>query len=109
MKRYYSEKIAPHLLPTAILLVITAAVYIRILGHDFQLFWDDEKYVLANQMIKKLSLENLKSVFTRNYLGNYAPLQLISYIKSLPAPASSTAPAAPSAGSGQTAPGGAGH
>ncbi|WP_224985048.1 tetratricopeptide repeat protein [Geomonas agri] len=80
MKRYYSEKITPHLLPAAVLLVITIAVYIRILGHDFQIFWDDQKYVLANQAVKKLTLENLKSVFARSYLGNYAPLHLISYM-----------------------------
>lgn len=80
MKRYCSEKIASHLLPTTILLVITIVIYIRILGHDFQLFWDDEKYVLANQMVKGLTLENLKSLFTRNYLGNYAPLHLLSYM-----------------------------
>lgn len=80
MKRYFSEKIAPHLVPTALFLVITIAVYIRILGHDFQLFWDDEKYILANQMVKGLTFENLKRAFTQNYLGNYAPLQLLSYM-----------------------------
>ena len=80
MRRYYSEKIAPHLAPIALFLVITIAVYVRILGHDFQLFWDDEKYVLANQLIKSLTIENIKSIFTHNYLGNYAPLQLMSYM-----------------------------
>lgn len=80
MRRYYTEKIAPHLLPATLFLVITIAIYIRILGHDFQIFWDDEKYVLSNEWVKKLSLENLKSVFTHNHLGNYAPLQLFSYM-----------------------------
>ncbi len=80
MKQFCYKKIFPHLIPTVLLAVITIAVYIRIIGHEFQLFWDDEKYILANQMVKGLTIENLKSAFTQNYLGNYAPLQMISYM-----------------------------
>jgi len=80
MRLFSSTKTAPHLIPTLLFLFMTLAVYIRILGHDFQIFWDDEKYVLVNQVIKSLTLENMNAIFTRNYLGNYAPLQLISYM-----------------------------
>jgi len=37
MKRFFRDKILPHVIPTAILITLTVAVYIRILGHDFQL------------------------------------------------------------------------
>jgi hypothetical protein len=80
MKRFFREKILPHAVPAAILVAVTVAVYIRILGHDFQLFWDDEKYVIANAAVKGFSLEHLRSAFTTNYMGNYAPLHIISYM-----------------------------
>ena len=59
---------------------MTFAVYMRIMGHDFQLFWDDEKYVIANEAVKGFSLEHLRNVFTTSYMGNYAPLHIISYM-----------------------------
>jgi hypothetical protein len=37
-----------------ILIAGTIAIYIRDLGHDFQLFWDDEKYVIANVAAKDM-------------------------------------------------------
>jgi protein O-mannosyl-transferase len=76
----FREKIRAHWIPLSILLVTTFAVYMRILGHDFQLFWDDEKYVTANATIRGFTLQHLRSVFTTNYMGNYAPLHIISYM-----------------------------
>jgi protein O-mannosyl-transferase len=55
-------------------------VYVRILGHDLQLYWDDEQYVRANEAVKGFTLEHLKSAFASNYLGNYAPVQIFSYM-----------------------------
>ncbi len=80
MKIFFREKILPHAVPAAILVAVTVAVYTRIIGHDFQLFWDDEKYVIANASVKGFSLEHLRNVFTTNYMGNYAPLHIISYM-----------------------------
>jgi len=80
MKRFCPDNIFPHLVPAAILIAVTAAIYFRILGHDFQLFWDDEKYILANQTIQSLSFNNLKAAFSGSFLGNYAPLHLMSYM-----------------------------
>jgi len=80
MKILFREKILPHAVPAAILVAVTVAVYMRIIGHDFQLFWDDEKYVIANASVKGFSLEHLRNVFTTNYMGNYAPLHIISYM-----------------------------
>ena len=80
MKRFFHDKVSPHVIPTIILLAVTLAVYLRTLGHDFQLFWDDEKYVTANDTIKGFTLENLKGAFTTFTTGNYAPVQTISYM-----------------------------
>ena len=80
MNHSFREKIKPHLIPASILILVTFGVYMGILGHDFQLFWDDEKYVTANAAVKGFSLEHLRSAFTTNYMGNYAPLQIISYM-----------------------------
>ena len=74
------RKLSPHIIPTIILVAVTIAVYLRTLGHDFQLFWDDEKYVTANETIKGFTLENLKNAFTTFTTGNYAPVQTISYM-----------------------------
>ena len=80
MNKIFSERIAPHAVPAAILLLLVISVYARILGHDFQLYWDDEQYVRANEAVKGFTLEHLKSAFTGNYVGNYAPVQIISYM-----------------------------
>lgn len=66
--------------PALALILAAVAVYVRILGHDFQLFWDDDKYIVSNQMIHGLSADNIKRCFTTFYFGNYAPLHLLSYM-----------------------------
>lgn len=56
------------------------AVYSFSLGHDFVPIWDDAMYVMANGAVRGLTLEHLRTTFTTNYSGNYAPLQIISYM-----------------------------
>jgi tetratricopeptide (TPR) repeat protein len=80
MKNFFSEKIVPHAVPAGILFVFTFTVYMRTLGHDFQLFWDDAKYVTSNEVVQGFTLEHLKGAFTGYYVGNYAPVQIISYM-----------------------------
>lgn len=80
MKNFVTEKIVPHMVPAAILLTIAFIVYYQILGHDFQLFWDDEKYITTNETIKGFSFAHIKDAFSGSYLGNYAPLHIISYM-----------------------------
>jgi protein O-mannosyl-transferase len=80
MKFLFRDKIQPHLVPASILILLTVAVYMRTLGHNFQLFWDDEKYVTGSEMVRGLTLEHLRSVFKGTYGGNYAPLQTLSYM-----------------------------
>ncbi len=40
--------------------------------------WDDDNYVVKNPWLKELSGENLKSIFTEYYMGNYHPLAMLS-------------------------------
>ncbi len=41
--------------------------------------WDDPTYILDNPLIKTLSAENLKKIFTEVYFSNYQPLHIFSY------------------------------
>jgi tetratricopeptide (TPR) repeat protein len=42
--------------------------------------WDDPDYVLNNALIRPLSVDNVKTIFTAlQYQGNYHPLTLLSY------------------------------
>ena len=40
--------------------------------------WDDKSYVLENPTLKELSAENLKTIFSEYYMGNYHPLAMLS-------------------------------
>jgi hypothetical protein len=75
-----SERFRGHFLPALLLITATLAVYARTLGHDFLMNWDDSTYVTANRSVHGFSLENVRVVFTNFYAGNYAPLQMLSYM-----------------------------
>ncbi len=79
-RRLPASAIRTHLWPVLTLLVVTWGVYFQTLGHDFIINWDDNLYVLENPDIAGVSLEHLKRVFTSFYVGNYAPLQMLSYM-----------------------------
>lgn len=70
----------PHILPILALLATTCAIYARSLGHDFLDNWDDQLYVVTNPAIRGLNWPNIKAAFSSYYVGNYAPLQIISYM-----------------------------
>lgn len=74
------ERCRPHLGPVLLLAMATFAVYARILGHDFLYIWDDNFYVTENPSAWGFSLENLKGAFSNFYTGNYAPVQILSYM-----------------------------
>jgi tetratricopeptide (TPR) repeat protein len=80
MEKTIFEKIRPHLLPVIVLSVLTCVVYANTLGHDFLLNWDDRLYVVYNETIQGITGEHLKEAFSRFYVGNYAPLHIISYM-----------------------------
>ena len=66
--------------PLLVLLLAGLAIYGRMLGHDFLPTWDDAGYVLDNPDIRGFTIANLRAVFSRFYMGNYAPVQMLSYM-----------------------------
>lgn len=69
-----------HLLFAAIILGVALAVYSGGFGNGFLANWDDPLYVSANPDVQGVTLANLKKIFTTFYVGNYAPLQMLSYM-----------------------------
>ncbi len=67
-------------LPLFVLAVTSLAIFWPALGHDFLITWDDNQYVVGNPIVHGLTFENIKTAFTTNLIGNYAPLHLISYM-----------------------------
>lgn len=68
---------------TAILLFIICAAFICYLPSSkggFILNWDDNKYVVENAAAHGFSMINLGAAFSNIYVGNYAPLHIISYM-----------------------------
>lgn len=66
----------------SILILLTAvfAVYGRTLGHEFLMTWDDRFYVVHNEAVKGFSWQHIQTVFSHYYVGNYAPVQMLSYM-----------------------------
>jgi Flp pilus assembly protein TadD len=80
MKKIILEKIRFHLLPVIVLSFISFIVYANSFHNSFLLNWDDNGYVIQNEAAHGLTAEHLKAAFTRFYVGNYAPVQIISYM-----------------------------
>ena len=62
------------------LLAGTIAVYSQSLDHKFLASWDDYIYVVNNPDICGFTFEHIRAAFTKFYVGNYAPLHIISYM-----------------------------
>ncbi|OFV99144.1 MAG: hypothetical protein A3F68_13120 [Acidobacteria bacterium RIFCSPLOWO2_12_FULL_54_10] len=62
-----------HLIPCALLLVLTFALYYSSLSFDF--VWDDEVYIHQNYRIQGLSLLHWSAIWSNTYLGHFAPIQ----------------------------------
>jgi protein O-mannosyl-transferase len=62
------------------LALLVGAVYGRVLGHDFLFNWDDNAYVSENPAVWGFSRDGVRAVFGSYYVGNYAPVQMLSYM-----------------------------
>ena len=80
MLRNKFEIIRPHIFALLILSGVTFALYWQALGHNFLIYWDDNGYVTRNLTIQRVTWENIKTAFTSLYMGNYAPVQILSYM-----------------------------
>jgi tetratricopeptide (TPR) repeat protein len=74
------EMIQPHVWTLLPLFSMTIAVYAGIFGHEFQVNWDDTFYVIDNNAVHGFSWDNFLTVFSTCYVGNYAPVQMLSYM-----------------------------
>ncbi len=63
-----------------LLILLTVGIYARTLGHEFQMSWDDNWYLVYNESVQGFSWQNLKTIFSSIYQANYAPLQMLSYM-----------------------------
>jgi protein O-mannosyl-transferase len=69
-----------NLLPILALLLVTFSIYSNVLDHSFINTWDDDVYVTANEAVKGFSYNHIEAAFTKFYSGNYAPIQILSYM-----------------------------
>ncbi|MBI5509055.1 MAG: tetratricopeptide repeat protein [Deltaproteobacteria bacterium] len=58
---------------------LTFLVYAPALGHAFLRNMDDGPYILTDPLLHALTVEHLVQILSQFYLGNYAPLHLLSY------------------------------
>lgn len=75
-----NRKFNSHAFLLLLLVGTSFSVYAGILGHDFLFNWDDQLYVTQNETVRGFSANHLKTAFSRLYGGNYAPVQIISYM-----------------------------
>ncbi|TAM37907.1 tetratricopeptide repeat protein [bacterium] len=71
----YKLKLA---LSACLIFIIVLTAFTPFLKNDF-VNWDDNRYVAENTVIKSLSLNNTKHIFTAFYMGNYHPITMLFY------------------------------
>lgn len=62
-----------------LVLLITALVFWPSLSNRF-VNLDDPQYVLENPVVKEISADHLRAIFTEQFVGNYQPLTMLSYM-----------------------------
>jgi protein O-mannosyl-transferase len=62
-----------------VILIITLASFFPVLKNDFT-NWDDTGYVTENNIIRSVSLVNLKSIFFSFSMTHYHPVTILSYL-----------------------------
>jgi len=68
------------LLVLLLIMVAAFAVYFNALSYGFLDTWDDPAYIVNNAAAHGFSWEHIKTAFSRFYVGNYAPLHIVSYM-----------------------------
>lgn len=58
--------------------LVISIVFLPALKNGF-VYWDDGDYILHNSVIKSLSWQNIRGMFTSSFIGNYQPLTILSY------------------------------
>lgn len=76
-----STSLAPEQLNTKLLLLVALLVGIFYIPALFNGFtnWDDNGYITGSTIIKSLSFDNIKKIFTTPVMGNYHPFTVLNY------------------------------
>ena len=78
-KKFMKEKKSSrNLLFLLLVVLITFCAYLPALKNGWTK-WDDTKYILENSSTNKISLENIKKIFTQPVQGNYIPVTFLSF------------------------------
>jgi len=72
------EKRYSHLILIGIL-ILTIVVFSGVRNADFIKNWDDDVYINQNHLIKNLSINNVKKIFSEPYFSNYHPFTTFVY------------------------------
>lgn len=64
----------------ALLVMLTAVVYGRLLGCDFQANYDDNWVVLFDESVRGFSWSHIRAAFTSQKIGSYVPLETVSFM-----------------------------
>jgi tetratricopeptide (TPR) repeat protein len=67
-------------LPLLSLLLVTVIAFYELPAHEMLATWDDQLYVSENPAIRGFTSQAIKLAFTNYYAGNYAPIQILSYM-----------------------------
>jgi protein O-mannosyl-transferase len=76
----FLSRIRPYVAPAIGLILLTAVIYGQTLGYSFLTNWDDDFYVTHNLDIQGFTAKHLLRIFSASYVGNYAPVHLLSYM-----------------------------
>lgn len=68
------------LIDSVMLFALVSAVYGRIIGYDFQHFYDDNWWVIYDEFIRGFSWNHIRTAFSSNAMGLYMPMQRLSYM-----------------------------
>ncbi|MDA8413677.1 MAG: tetratricopeptide repeat protein [Desulfobacteraceae bacterium] len=74
------SKLKEHAAPILIMLLLMVLAFHEAPSHSLLINWDDQDYITKNPAIRGFTLQNLKLAFTSYYVGNYAPVQIVSYM-----------------------------
>lgn len=64
----------------SLLIIAGLLFYGRVIGFEVLTNWDDPEYITENPLIREMNWANLKTAFLSGILGNYAPVQTVSYM-----------------------------
>ena len=72
-QKWYSS-----LYPLLVILPLVFIAYAPVLNNELT-NWDDPDLIIDNPLIRSLSFDNIKAIFSAPYFGNYQPLHILAY------------------------------